>query len=527
MLAFRSSRAVLALSMLLAVFVVVLASGAVYAATPSETKLTAFDGASGDLFGFSVSISGDTAIVGARSDRVDGLSSGSAYVFERSGGIWMQKAKLTAFDGASGDNFGGSVSISGDTAIVGAIFDDDKAILSGSAYMFERDQGGADNWGQVAKLTASDGALSDLFGVSVSISGDTAIVGAYADDLGTGISSGSAYVFERNEGGIGKWGEVKKLTASDGAAFDQFGFSVSISGDTAIVGAYSDDLGTSVNSGSAYVFKRNEGGAGTWGEVKKLTASDGVVPDQFGLSVSISGDTAIVGAHRDDDDGRDSGSAYVYEFNQPPIADANGPYVAECASPSGASVSLDGSGSTDPDGDTLTFSWSDTGIIFDDATSPTPTATFPIGTTTVTLEVDDGTAMDSDTTDVTVQDTTVPDVAAALVPIGDGDEDDDDEGRFRVEFSATDACDASPAVSAVLEVSGIADPIAVTNGQVIEFEFEDDGTEVETENGVLEIESPGLTLRVTGTDSSGNTGEATAQPTGLNADNDSEYDDDD
>ena len=93
-------------------------------------------------------------------------------------------------------------------------------------------------------------------------------------------------------------------------------------------------------------------------------------------------------AHRDDDDGRDSGSAYVYEFNQPPIADANGPYVAECASPSGASVSLDGSGSTDPDGDTLTFSWSDTGIIFDDATSPTPTATFPIGTTTVTLEVD-------------------------------------------------------------------------------------------------------------------------------------------
>ncbi len=124
MLAFRSSRAVLALSMLLAVFVVVLASGAVYAATPSETKLTAFDGASGDLFGFSVSISGDTAIVGARSDRVDGLSSGSAYVFERSGGIWMQKAKLTAFDGASGDNFGGSVSISGDTAIVGAYADD-------------------------------------------------------------------------------------------------------------------------------------------------------------------------------------------------------------------------------------------------------------------------------------------------------------------------------------------------------------------------------------------------------------------
>ncbi len=302
MLAFRSFMTVLALSILLAVFVVVLGSGAVYATTPSETKLTASDAAGSDQFGVSVSISGGTAIVGAYQDDDKGPSSGSAYVFERIGTTWTQQAKLTASDGAAGDFFGISVSISGDTAVVGAYLDDDKGTFSGSVYVFERS---GSTWTQQAKLTASDGAPNDLFGISVSISGDTAIVGANQDN-DKGTTSGSAYVFERIGG---TWTQQAKLTATDGAAFDEFGRTVSISGDAAIVGAFrDDDKGT--NSGSAYMFERI---GATWTQQVKLTATDGAAGDNFGIPVSISGDTAIVGAHFDDDKGTNSGSSYVFE----------------------------------------------------------------------------------------------------------------------------------------------------------------------------------------------------------------------
>jgi hypothetical protein len=276
-------------------------------------KLTAGDGAADDRFGLNVSISGDTAIVSAIRDDDNGSDSGSAYIFSRDqGGVdnWGQIKKLTAGDGAEDDQFGTGVSISGDTAIVGAYWDNDKGDFSGSAYIFSRDQGGADNWGQVKKLTASDGAEKDNFGYRVSISGDVAIVGAFYDD-DKGNNSGSAYIFSRDQGGADNWGEAKKLTASDGAADDRFGNSVSISGNTAIVGApQNDDNGN--DSGSAYIFSRDQGGADNWGEVKKLTSSDGAAGDDFGISVSISGSTAIVGAWEDDDNGRNSGSAYIY-----------------------------------------------------------------------------------------------------------------------------------------------------------------------------------------------------------------------
>jgi FG-GAP repeat len=276
-------------------------------------KLTAGDGATADIFGISVSIDGDTAIVGARLDDDNGDDSGSAYIFSRDEGgtnSWGQVQKLLAGDGASDDEFGRSVSISGDTAIVGAYYDDDNDSNSGSAYIFSRDYGGADNWGEFKKLITGDGAVGDWFGYSVSISGDTAIVGAYGDD-NNGSQSGSAYIFSRDHGGIDNWGEVLELTPSDGAAYDGFGHSVSISGDTAIVGADGDDDNGSY-SGSAYIFSRDQGGADNWGEIKKLTAGDGVTDDFFGYSVSISGDTAIVGAYGDDDNGDYSGSAYIF-----------------------------------------------------------------------------------------------------------------------------------------------------------------------------------------------------------------------
>jgi len=220
---------------------------------------------------------------------------------------FIERKKLLADDGAAGDHFGLSVSISGDTATVGAYGDDDNGDDSGSAYIFSRNQGGADNWGQVKKLTAGDGAAGDTFGLSVSISGDTATVGAYGDDG----YSGSAYIFSRDQGGAVNWGQVQKLTAGDGAAGDYFGRSVSISGDTAIVGAYGDD-DNGDRSGSAYSFSRDQGGTDNWGEVKKLTAGDGAAYDNFGYSVSISGDTAIVGALWDGDNGDASGSAYIF-----------------------------------------------------------------------------------------------------------------------------------------------------------------------------------------------------------------------
>jgi len=275
-------------------------------------KITANDGAAEDEFGYSVSISGDTVIVGARYDFNNINRSGSAYIFSRDQGTadnWGEVKKLTAGDGTHNDCFGWTVSISGDTAIVGAPYDDDNVAYSGSAYIFFRDQNGADNWGEVKKITASVGEEYDRFGHSVSISGDTAIVGAF------GVDGGSAYIFFRDQNGADNWGEVKKITASDGEAGDLFGWSVSISGDTVMVGAYGgDDNGH--DSGSAYIFSRDWGGSNNWGEVKKITASDGAHDDSFGNSVSISGATAIIGAFYDGYNGTASGSAYVFSCDQ-------------------------------------------------------------------------------------------------------------------------------------------------------------------------------------------------------------------
>ena len=278
-----------------------LAIPAMAATVTEDAKLLASDGAAWDEFGCSVSVSGDTAVVGAIYDDDNGYNSGSAYVFVRSGSTWSEQAKLTASDGAADDYFGRSVSVSGDTAVVGALGDDDNGSASGSAYVYVRS---GTSWTEQAKLTASDGAADDRFGLSVSVSGDTAVVGAFWDD-DNGSDSGSAYVFVRSSG---VWTQRQKLTASDAAAGDSFGCSVSVSADTAVVGAfYDDDNGG--DSGSAYVFVRS---GSTWTERAKLTGSDGAADDRFGGSVSVSGDTAVVGAYGDDDNGTTSGSAYVF-----------------------------------------------------------------------------------------------------------------------------------------------------------------------------------------------------------------------
>jgi hypothetical protein len=263
-----------------------------------QAKLLASDGAANDWFGYAVSISGNTALIGACQDD---NTKGSVYVFARTGTTWTQEAMLLASDGAVGDHFGFSVSLSGDNALIGAQQDDDNGLDSGSAYVFIRSE---TTWTQQAKLLASDGAADDLFGNSVSLSGDTALIGAWGDD-DNGGSSGSTYVFIRTGT---TWTQQAKLLASDGAMGDWFGMFVSLSGDTALIGAYYDD-DNGVDSGSAYVFTRT---GITWTQQAKLLASDGAVADQFGCSVSLDGDTALIGANCDNDNGAYSGSAYVF-----------------------------------------------------------------------------------------------------------------------------------------------------------------------------------------------------------------------
>ncbi len=262
-------------------------------------KLLADDGTGGDWFGYSVAISGTTAIVGAKEDDDNGGGSGSAYLFDTTTG--RQIAKLLPNDGAFNDEFGVSVGISGTTAIVGAWANDDNGSLSGSAYLFDTTTGR-----QIAKLLPNDGAAFDLFGISVGISGATAIVGARGDD-DNGDFSGSAYLFDTTSDR-----QIAKLLPSDGAAGDNFGRSLAISGATAVVGARGDD-DNGDGSGSAYLF-----GTTTGRQIAKLLPDDGAAGDQFGVSVAISGATAIVGAWLDGDNGSDSGSAYLFDASACP-----------------------------------------------------------------------------------------------------------------------------------------------------------------------------------------------------------------
>jgi hypothetical protein len=254
-------------------------------------KLTADDGAQFDDFGVSVAISGNTAIVGARG--VDGAnppgSVGAAYLFDVSTG--QQLARLNPDNDVEDDWFGWSVGISGSKAIVGALQDHaDVGISAGSAYLFDVSTGG-----QIAKLIPSDSSAGAQFGCAVAISGNTALVGAHLDDAG-GNASGAAYLFDATTGA-----QLAKLTAGDAAEFERFGEAVAIDGTTAIVGAWRDsDL-----TGAAYVFDVTTGA-----QLHKLTPADPATGEFFGQSVAISGNLAVIGRG----DAIDySGSAYVFD----------------------------------------------------------------------------------------------------------------------------------------------------------------------------------------------------------------------
>ncbi len=271
-----------------------------------ESKLIASDAAIADGFGQSVSIDGDVIVVGAPGDND---SAGSAYIYRFNGTNWAEEQKLVASDASTGDNFGFSVSLSANVAVIGAhLRDGASALNAGSAYVFRFN---GSSWIQEATLSASDAAAEDWFGWSVSVSGNVAVVGAKLDDDGE-FTSGSAYVY-RFDGS--NWIEEQKLHASDAAWADWFGQAVTVAGDVILAGAHGDDLGGSKSqSGAAYVFRYN----GTqWIEEAKLTASDAALGDQFGISVSVSGETAVIGAHWSDDVGLNSGSGYVFGLMGP------------------------------------------------------------------------------------------------------------------------------------------------------------------------------------------------------------------
>jgi alpha-tubulin suppressor-like RCC1 family protein len=270
-----------------------------------QEKLIASDLGGYDFFGRSVSISGEYAIIGAplwdigSSDTIEGV----AYIFKRDGTSWSEQQKLIASDAGANDNFGASVSISGDYAIVGAWPEDEGGSDAGAAYIFKRE---GTSWSEQYKLIASDSQSNDNFGWSVDIDGDYVVIGAKNGDSNV-IDSGSAYIFKRDGT---TWSQQAKLTASDAAATDRFGWSVSISGNYAIVGAYNNDDNNASSSGSAYIFKRS---GTTWSEQQKLLASDPAQDDEFGESVAISEDCVIVGAYRKNSY---TGAAYIYPLKE-------------------------------------------------------------------------------------------------------------------------------------------------------------------------------------------------------------------
>ena len=268
----------------------------------TQKNLMADDGEAGDQFGTSVALDGDYLLIGAPFGGVSGSKKGAAYVFKRAGLTWSFHKKLLADIAKPDDEFGAAVALSGNTALVGAPKHNvgGSATHRGAAYVFVRS---GDNWSQQAKLVDEDGAQDDELGISVALDGDTAIVGATGDD-DVASNAGAAFVFTRNGT---DWAKQGKLAAGDGKAGDALGGKVALFGDLALLSAPND--GKSI--GAAYLFQRS---GGSWTELDKFSASDGMANGYFGSALALSDDTAIVGATGDNPKGSYSGSAYIFRL---------------------------------------------------------------------------------------------------------------------------------------------------------------------------------------------------------------------
>ena len=267
-----------------------------------EQKVTASDGTANSYFGSAAALNGSTALIGADGDN---SFQGAAYLFTKSNGSWSQGQKLTASDGLPGDEFGYRVVLANDTLLVGAFTATVGGNASqGAAYLFTESNG---TWSESQKLTASDGGLFDNFGASVALDGSTLVVGANGATVGGNAAQGAVYVFTESNG---TWTQTQKLTANDGAAYDNFGLSVALKGSTILVGSPQAAIGGNAGQGALYVFAESNG---TWTQVQKLTASDGAANSSFGESVALNGSTALIGANNATVNGHSfQGAAYIF-----------------------------------------------------------------------------------------------------------------------------------------------------------------------------------------------------------------------
>ena len=270
-----------------------------------DTTVVPSDPAAGG-FGAAVAADLDTIVIGAENDWRTGVASGAVYVYERNAGgpnAWGEVAKVTPLQQITGMRFGAAVAIDRDVLVVGAPAE---ARNAGAVYVFVREPADPSAWTQVKRITPVDAASDDFFGCSVGVSGDTVIAGAYGDD-DDGSESGAAYVFGRHVGGAERWGQVRKLVTSRAEPGARAGWAVAVSGDTAVVGAPRE-----LNSGRAYLFERDHGGASRWGETRRL-AQPGLAPfDDFAWSVAIDRDTVVIGARFASNGGPRTGWAHTY-----------------------------------------------------------------------------------------------------------------------------------------------------------------------------------------------------------------------
>ena len=267
---------------------------------------TAPDAKPGDAFGQSITLTKNHLVIGAPRNDALGNDAGAAYIYKRENDTWRYQTKITASDGVTGDLFGISVAIDGNTILVGADLHDEKAENAGAVYVYVLEE---NKWKQEAKLMASDGGKTDIFGVRVALSENTALVSARRDDTEElGIDAGSAYIFVRDGS---TWTQQAKLTSPDGQADDRFGRGVALSSDTAIISAMNHDANGS-NTGALYVYKKDSGG---WRYSSKLVAKSSMPDDKFGWNVGLSNDVAIIATPNHDAKGKESGAVYIQGLN--------------------------------------------------------------------------------------------------------------------------------------------------------------------------------------------------------------------
>ena len=267
------------------------------------TRITPVDAQAGVNFGRNLAISGDILVVGAPGNLEYGAQAGSAYIFERNMGgpnQWGQVTKLSASDAAINDNFGWAVTVDGNMVVVGAY----THANGGRVYFFERDAGGPDQWGETAFIDPDPPGFQACFGESLDLDGDLLAVGAY----GGGDYAGYVYVFQRLPDS-NQWQRLTRFRAADTSAYHYFGYSAALDGWTIVAGAPGADGLT----GAAYIFTADPNQPTLWTEQARLAASDGGMGDYFGLELDLFADTALIGAPLHTDG---AGAAYVYARNR-------------------------------------------------------------------------------------------------------------------------------------------------------------------------------------------------------------------